>query len=733
MRKHRLLLGSLFGRLLAFAVVCLSAKAQTNVPNEWTWMGGSSTIGSTVNSKGSQSGAYGTLGVPSTANVPGGRWRAARWTDSEGNFWLFGGEGYDATGGYCDLNDLWEFNPSTNQWTWISGNSTLLNGDTGRPGVYGTQGTPAAGNNPGGRAGAAHWTDSSGNLWLFGGDGFDVNDNLGELNDLWEFSPSTSKWTWVGGSSTKPPVLLGQPGVYGTLGTPTPGNIPGGRELASSWTDNSGHLWLFGGYGWDSTGEGDDLNDLWEYDLSTNEWTWMGGSNIVNQYGVYGVLETPAAANIPTSRDSATSWTDREGNFWLFGGDGFGAGFFGAAFNDLWEFNPSTNEWAWMSGSNSPVCSANPSNGCAQPGVFGTLGTPSAGNVPASRGNAASWTDSSGNLWLFGGYNYWGGDAGLQGDHNDFWMFNPFTNEWTWMGGSSTSDLPGVYGVLARSAAGNMPGSRNSTTTWTDQGGNLWLFGGAGIDAGGIDGEQNDVWKYQLAITAIPAFSVAPSTYTTPQTVTISDTTPGATIYYTTNGTTPTISSTTYDGPITVSSTETLEAIATASGYSTSAVASATYTIPPDFSIVATPNSFTLTAGQSGTTTVAVTPLYGFNSTVSFSCSGLPTGASCSFFPQTVTLLSGAAASTTLTVTTPATSATLHRNYGPLFPGSALAVALCCIGRKRLRLKMLLLAVSTVGLSLFTGCSGSTPVLSTVTVVATSGSIQHSTALSLSN
>jgi hypothetical protein len=67
--------------------------------------------------------------------------------------------------------------------------------------------------------------------------------------------------------------------------------------------------------------------------------------------------------------------------------------------------------------------------------------------------------------------------------------------------------------------------------------------------------------------------------YTAAQTVSISDTTAGATIYYTTNGTTPTTSSTVYSGPIAVSSTETLEAIATATGYSTSAVASAAYTI----------------------------------------------------------------------------------------------------------------------------------------------------------
>jgi hypothetical protein len=88
--------------------------------------------------------------------------------------------------------------------------------------------------------------------------------------------------------------------------------------------------------------------------------------------------------------------------------------------------------------------------------------------------------------------------------------------------------------------------------------------------------------SYTIApLAATPTFSPVGGTYLTAQTVTISDSTSGAAIYYTTNGTAPTTASAKYTAPISVSTTETLEAIAIAAGYTNSAAASATYTIQP--------------------------------------------------------------------------------------------------------------------------------------------------------
>jgi len=100
----------------------------------------------------------------------------------------------------------------------------------------------------------------------------------------------------------------------------------------------------------------------------------------------------------------------------------------------------------------------------------------------------------------------------------------------------------------------------------------IWI---AGCGSGGSGGTT-------ITPTAgAPTFSPAAGTFSAAQSVSLSDSTAGASIHYTTDGTTPSSASTLFSSatPIAVNSTTTIQAIAVASGYLNSAIGSATYTI----------------------------------------------------------------------------------------------------------------------------------------------------------
>lgn len=140
-----------------------------------------------------QAGSYGTLGVADAGNHPGGRAPSARWMDSSGNFWLYGGEALDFPGSYVGnlgvdptgywwgpVDDLWVYSPASGKWTWMGGHNKTENCEavlvpygteygwivacTGPGGFDGTLGKPGAGNTPGIRYGELSRTDKDGNF-----------------------------------------------------------------------------------------------------------------------------------------------------------------------------------------------------------------------------------------------------------------------------------------------------------------------------------------------------------------------------------------------------------------------------------------------------------------------------------------------------------------------------------------------------------------------------------------
>jgi hypothetical protein len=440
---------------------------------QWTWISGSSAA--------NPAGSWGAMGQGAAGNVPSGRQGAVGWKDAAGNLWLFGGKA-ENVGASCApysalcnggtnawYNDLWEFSNGT--WTWVAGSSS-----TDQSGVYGTLGIASAGNVPGARWGAVNWTDPQGNFWLFGGTGYDSAGNTGVLNDLWEYS--RGQWAWMGGAG-----IVNQSGAYGSQGASAPGNFPGARTGAVAMADASGNAWLFGGQGCDSTSDcGAALNDLWKY--SGGQWTWMSGATVAYPAvaGVFGTEGTPATTNHPGGRWNAAGWIDASGNVWIFGGVGYNTYDLNVAdLNDLWKF--SGGEWTWMGG---------PSSVIDEDGTYGAEGASASANLPGSRDSGMTWTDLQGHLWFFGGEGF-GAQGG--GYFNDLWEYNAGT--WGWMSGSGVGGQWGNYGTRGTPGAETIAGARVDAVTWTDAHGNLWLFGGYGLDAGGNFGMMNDLWEYQ--------------------------------------------------------------------------------------------------------------------------------------------------------------------------------------------------------------------------------------------
>jgi hypothetical protein len=174
----------------------------------------------------------------------------------------------------------------------------------------------------------------------------------------------------------------------------------------------------------------------------------------------------------------------------------------------------------------------------------------------------------------------------------------------------------------------------------------------------------------------------------------------------------------------------------------------------PDYDFNSSSKTATAKQGQAANFTLTVTPQNGFNQAVSFGCAGLPTGASCSFSPASVTP-NGSPVSATLTVTTmaPSSHAALRgpKSYGLILQGSTVMAAMLLVPgvfRRKphnrrsvltgitLLLVIVLLSAGCAGgvSSTSGGVSGGTPVGTfqvTVSSSAISGTPHHEIAVSI--
>lgn len=203
-----------------------------------------------------------------------------------------------------------------------------------------------------------------------------------------------------------------------------------------------------------------------------------------------------------------------------------------------------------------------------------------------------------------------------------------------------------MFGSVGGFDAGNTPWSMVFGSEWTDNNGNLWLFGGLGENEAGQGHFLNDMLEFQPSLNLV------------------------------------------------------------------------------------------ITGGSQAVSTITVAPQNGFNSNVTFSCTGLPSGGTCTFSPASLATAQGLTSA--LTISVPSQSANTQAHRTSRITAACFLVWLFGWIKRRLQ-RTILLGLILGGLELVYGCgsaqnvtsSCSIPVTSIVTITGTSSGIQQTTALSV--
>lgn len=275
----------------------------------WTWVKGTASPGPAI---------YGTKGVPAATNNPGMcNETDCHWTDTDGLLWL-----------YTEFDgNLWNFNPITEMWTWITGQA-----DAGILPTFGTIDEYAIDNTPGGFSACpavgvlySMWITSDDHLWML------VNRFEAVLQtEIWEFNPTLEQWrcrridiSEFGEPQVFPEACLdGNPDIFPISRT----------EMRVEWVDNCDHLYFFGGANFCIMSPA--YNDIWRYDPVTNTYTYIKGGTSPITPGTQDVFDVD---NFPTMSAGGQAWQNEKG-FYTMGGMNPS----GEMTNDVWLYSPDT-------------------------------------------------------------------------------------------------------------------------------------------------------------------------------------------------------------------------------------------------------------------------------------------------------------------------------------------------------------------------------------------------------
>lgn len=315
---------------------------------------------------------------------------------------------------------------------------------------------------PGSRAETASWRDIYGNVWTFGGFGYDGKTTRTPrvLNDLWLWNATTKVWT----------VVRQEHGDKGKVRL-----MPQARHGAAACGVTGIMFILFGGMEL----QGNTLYDTWIYNIKSSRWLPLYIHSSRQRVKV----------THPPRRSHAATWCTKD-SLVVFGGQD---GISGHLLNDMWML--SLRKLTWVQTLDTSIFH----------------GAPVDHLFPVPRSGATTWAGSDESLYLFGGNK---NPKQLQGHlfHAathladtaallaDLWLFSLHNTSWTLIhtGLPLKPDVHNDVGVM------EFPGQRQHSTSWDDEDNNLWLFGGEGIRDIFADMPRSqllsDLWVYNVTL-----------------------------------------------------------------------------------------------------------------------------------------------------------------------------------------------------------------------------------------
>lgn len=413
---------------------------------------------------------------------PPSRTGSVSWVDTEGSLWLHGGHGYSIHGPKYHLNELWKF--SDGKWIFEGDFASVeekekfekfhrkwkrektaeafseiglaisaFTNHIGRPPTQ-SEGIEALIVEP---QGVSNWKGPylRSSEFIFGF--YDDTIRYSYADNYIELTSAGVDGRF--GTADDLQWLFKEP-IYPELTQSSSHSHPGIRQDAALWTNDKGESWLFGGFCWIGNAR-HTSNDLWKW--NGKSWTWLSGSKC----GQIEKTSKKIGAESPSARFDSTTWTDKFGNIWLFGGASLKNNYESRSSNDLWMWNGQS--WKSILRDTTRQSIKKPQKNAKPP--------PSDRPV-ASRG-AVTWVDSNGDVWLYTG------ESGWSENLNDIWKWNG--KQWKLIFSSSENSCRGD----------DKPHPRIGPSIWVDSKGHFFLFGGASNCRSSYNTTPlNDLWEW---------------------------------------------------------------------------------------------------------------------------------------------------------------------------------------------------------------------------------------------